>query len=104
MFVSSSRDVALRADAVELELEHALVVAGSSDATSSQVVVATSGSPRSGIVFLRMTLLVRSSARSDSSLPSQKTRFSGGTWRTTRFTASTLRCLMPRLFQALRGR
>jgi len=58
----------------------------------------------SWIVFFKITLLVRSSAVSVCSLPSQNTRFSCGTSRTTRFTASTFRCLMPRFCHALRGR
>jgi len=80
-----------------------LVVAGSSCATSSQVVAWASGALRKGIGFLRIVSLVRSVAASLSS-PSQNTRLSTGTRRTTRLADSTLVCLIPRLVHAVRGR
>jgi hypothetical protein len=103
MLVSKSRDVAWVPTPTSLSSSTPLVVAGNRSATSSQLVAAASGSPRSGTVFLRITSLVRSVAASLAS-PSQNTRFSAGTWRITRFALSTLVCLIPRLVHALRGR
>jgi hypothetical protein len=51
-----------------------------------------------------MRSLVRSSAASLSSLLIQKTRFFGGTWRTSTVTSSTLKWRTGSDFQALRGR